>query len=64
MKRLAFTVLGALAGSHLLSLAGAPLYDTESDQQRNFNFFLLAWLVVAITGAWLGWRAVGPKASR
>ena len=68
MKRLAFAVLGALAGSivacllllagsHLLSLAGLHLYDSESDQQRNFNFFLLAWLALAITGAWLGWRA-------
>lgn len=67
MKRLAFAVLGALAGSvvacllllagsHLLSLAGLRLYWSESDQQRNFNLFLLAWLVFAITGAWLGWR--------
>jgi hypothetical protein len=67
MKRLAFAILGALAGSvvacllllagsHLLSLAGLRLYDSESDQQRNFNLFLLAWLVLAITGAWLGWR--------
>lgn len=75
MKRLAFAVLGALAGSiaacllllagsHLLSLAGLHLYDSESDQQRNFNLFLLAWLALAVTGAWLGWRVVGLKASR
>lgn len=75
MKRLAFAALGALAGSvvawllllassHLLSLAGIQLYESESGQQRNFNLFLLAWLVIAITGAWLSWRGVGRKASR
>jgi len=75
MKRLAFAAFGALAGSvvawllllagsHLLSLTGIQLYASESGQQRNFNLFLLAWLVFAITGAWLGWRVVGLKASR
>jgi hypothetical protein len=75
MKRLTFAALGALAGSvvswllllassHLLSLAGVQLYASEPGQQRNFNLFLLAWLVFAITGAWLGWRIVGLKTSR
>lgn len=66
MKRLAFAVFGALAGSvvacllllagsHLLSLAGLRLYESESDQQRNFNLFLLAgWFLRSQARGWAG----------
>lgn len=72
MKRFAFTGIGALAGSVLvwgvtflvgysLNAAGIRLYESEFDQQRNFNVFVLAWLIFAIVGGWLGWRIGKPK---
>ena len=37
----------------LLENIGIVLYDSESDQQRNFNFFVLIWLILSITSGYL-----------
>ena len=29
------------------------LYDSESDQQRNFNIVMLLWLLIASIGGWV-----------
>jgi len=67
MKRLLYTVIGGLAASalflgvaflsgYLLEAGGIRLYDSEFDQQRNFNIFLLGWLLFGAVGIWIGWR--------
>ena len=67
MKRLIYALIGVLAGSALsfgiifllgyaLQAVGIHLYQSEFDQQRNFNIFIVSWLISAIAGGWLGWR--------
>jgi len=71
MKTIAFAFLGALLGSaliwclvylsgFLLQEMGIRLYDSESDQQRNFNIVFVIWIVFTIVGGWLGYK-VGKK---
>ena len=45
----------------LLSAGGIVLFDSESDQQRNFNIVLVLWLVVALASGW-GMTRIGSKA--
>lgn len=67
MRSALFTVLGCLAGIILAAVLvylsgiavdalGIKTYDSESDQQRNFNLALVFTLVVGVLGAWLGYR--------
>ena len=67
MRSALFTVLGCLAGIFLAAVLvylsgmavealGIKTYDSEFDQQRNFNLALAFTLVVAVLGAWLGYR--------
>jgi succinate-acetate transporter protein len=44
----------------LLSAVGIVLFDSESDQQRNFNIVLVLWLVVALVSGW-GATRIGNK---
>lgn len=63
MKKAAFFVLGAIIGvvvcflllyvtGSVLEYFGVQLYESESDQQRNFNIFLAASAVSAIVGGY------------
>lgn len=67
MRSALFTALGCLAGILLAAVLvylsgmavealGIKIYDSEFDQQRNFNLALAFTLVVAVLGAWLGYR--------
>lgn len=64
MKKATFFVLGAIIGvaacflllyvtGSVLEYFGIQLYESESDQQRNFNIFLVASAVSAIVGGYL-----------
>ncbi|MCX7112775.1 MAG: hypothetical protein NTX45_22170 [Proteobacteria bacterium] len=72
MKRLFYALIGVLAGSALswgiifflgyaLEAVGIHLYQSEFDQQRNFNIFIISWLLSVIVGGWLGWRVGEPR---
>lgn len=53
---IAYFCLVYLAG-WVLSLADLRLYDSEADQQRNFNIVVSGWLLLSIVGAaWLSAR--------
>ena len=47
---------GVFAAGSALEALGLRLYQSEADQQRNFNLVLLAWVLVTILCGWLGWR--------
>lgn len=64
MKKVTFFVLGAIIGVVLCFLLlyvtgsvfehfGIRLYESESDQQKNFNIFLVASAVSAIVSGYL-----------
>ncbi|WP_299581867.1 hypothetical protein [uncultured Microbulbifer sp.] len=53
---IAYFFLVYLAG-WALSLADFRLYNSEADQQRNFNIVMSGWLLLSIAGAaWLSRR--------
>ena len=67
MKRAGFALLGGIIATALvwgglfatgsaLEALSLRLYESEADQQRNFNLVLLAWVLVTILCGWLGWR--------
>ena len=74
MRKISFTLLGAIVGCLLLFGAvylsgvvmqemGMRLYDSEADQQRNFNIVMSAAAAFSVFGGWLGYRIasrVGP----
>ena len=67
MRAFTFAAAGCLVGillaagsifllGLLLQSFGIQLYDSESGQQRNFNFALIIIMAIALLGAWLGFR--------
>ena len=67
MKRNLVVIVGALCGialaagallllSLLLQTAGVQLYESEADQQRNFNFAILFVIAMGAAGSWVGFR--------
>ena len=67
MKAAAYSALGALLGlcataasvyfaGVVIDAFGFTLYQSEADQQRNFNVVVLLVVVFAVLGAWLGYR--------
>ncbi len=64
MKKLLFFLAGAVAGmlisfclayasGYILENIGIILYESESDQQRNFNIFIILSLAVSLISGWL-----------
>jgi len=56
-------VLGSLAlfalvytAGFVLNAVGIMLFDSEDDQQRNFNIIVILWLVVALPSGWFATR--------
>ncbi len=50
-KRASFCL--AYASGYILENMGVILYESESDQQRNFNIFIILSLVVSLVFGWL-----------
>jgi uncharacterized membrane protein len=64
MKKFLFFLAGAVVGilvsfclayasGYILENMGVMLYESESDQQRNFNIFIVLSLVVSLIFGWL-----------
>ena len=71
MRAAAFAIVGCMVGlllaaglillcGELLQSFGIQLYDSESEQQRNFNLAILLAIVMASLGAWIGF-GLGKK---
>ena len=45
---------------YIVGEMGIRLYDSESDQQRNFNIVFIAWLIISITSGYFALK-MGKK---
>ena len=74
IKIIAKFILGFLVGSiavflltyalgYILDASGIVLYDSESDQQRNFNIVMVAWLIISIIAGYLATK-LGKKTNK
>ncbi|PIE83147.1 MAG: hypothetical protein CSA09_03530 [Candidatus Contendobacter odensis] len=74
MKKFLLFLAGAVAGilvsfclayvsGYILENMGVILYKSESDQQRNFNIFIILGLVVSLIFGWLSVRYGLTKSS-
>jgi len=63
MKKIILFILGGIVGcilfftffymsGFLFEILGIVLYESESDQQRNFNIFIILSAVFSIVGGW------------
>jgi len=48
---LVFVLIYAIG--YILELAGIILYDSENDQQKNFNIAMVIWLLVSVASGYL-----------
>jgi len=74
MRKISFTLIGAILGCLLVAgivfASGAilqsmdlRLYDSEADQQRNFNIVMTAAAAFCALGGWIGYRLASRAGS-
>lgn len=74
MKKLLFFVMGSLGGmllsfclvylsGYILESFGMVMYESESDQQRNFNIFIISSVLISVICGWLSVKFYLTKSS-